>query len=93
MIDETLTISELSDDELYFFAAVGFNEAETKFMNDLGSEMQKHESHDQSTHGSWATDGSYPTEAVVSDSTWEAVHNYTNRGYKYLNVALNGIGS
>jgi hypothetical protein len=50
--------------------------------------VQKHESHDQSTHGNWATDGSYPTEAVVSNSTWEAVHNYTNRGYKYLNVAL-----
>jgi hypothetical protein len=50
--------------------------------------VQKHQSHDQQSHGNWATDGSYPTEAVVSDSTWEAVHNYTNRGYKYLNVAL-----
>ena len=88
MIDETLTISKLSDDELYFFAAVGFDEAKTKFMNDLSSEIQKHQDHDQSSHGNWATDGSYPTEAVVSDGIYEAVYNYTNRGYKYLNFAL-----
>jgi hypothetical protein len=50
--------------------------------------VQKHQQHDQSSHGNWATDGSYPTEAVVSDSIYEAVHNYTNRGYKYLNFAL-----
>ena len=54
----------------------------------LDFNFQKHESHDQSSHGNWATDGSYPTEAVVSDSIYEAVHNYVNRGYKYLNFAL-----
>jgi hypothetical protein len=51
-------------------------------------EFAKHQQHDQSSHGNWATDGSYPTQAVVSDNTYEAVHNYTNRGYKYLNFAL-----
>jgi hypothetical protein len=56
MIDETLTISKLSDDELYFFAATGFDEAKTKFMNDLSSdEIQKHQQHDQQSHGNWAT--------------------------------------
>jgi hypothetical protein len=57
MIDETLTISELSDDELYFFAATGFDEAKTKFMNDLSSKIQKHQDHDQSSHGNWASSG------------------------------------
>jgi hypothetical protein len=58
MIDETLTISKLSDDELYFFAATGFDEAKTKFMNDLSSEIQKHQDHDQQSHGNWAGESS-----------------------------------
>jgi len=50
--------------------------------------IEKHESHDQSTHGNWATDGSYPTEAVVSTEIYEAVWNYTNSGYMTTNNAL-----
>lgn len=48
----------------------------------------KHQSHDQQSHGNWATDGSYPTEAVVSDFIYDAVYSYTNNGFKYTNTAL-----
>jgi hypothetical protein len=50
--------------------------------------LQKHQQHDQSSHGNWATDGSYPTEAVVSTPIYEAVWNYTNSGYMVTNNAL-----
>ena len=50
--------------------------------------VQKHQQHDQSSHGNWATDGSYPTEAVVSTEIYEAVWNYTNSGYMVINDAL-----
>ena len=50
--------------------------------------VQKHQQHDQSSHGNWATDGSYPTEAVVSTPIYEAVWNYTNSGYMTTNNAL-----
>jgi hypothetical protein len=39
--------------------------------------VQKHQQHDQSSHGNWATDGSYPTEAVVSTPIYEAVYSVT----------------
>jgi hypothetical protein len=50
--------------------------------------LQKHQQHDQSSHGNWATDGSYPTEAVVATKIYEAVYNYTNNGYTTINTAL-----
>jgi hypothetical protein len=52
------------------------------------SDVSKHQQHDQSSHGNWATDGSYPTEAVVSTPIYEAVWNYTNSGYMVTNNAL-----
>ena len=54
--------------------------------------VQKHQQHDQSSHGNWATDGSYPTEAVVSTPIYEAVYSYTNNGFKYTNTALRTNG-
>lgn len=50
--------------------------------------VQKHQQHDQQSHGNWATDGSYPTEAVVSTPIYEAVYNYTNNGFATTNTAL-----
>ncbi len=50
--------------------------------------IEKHQQHDQSSHGNWATDGSYPTEAVVSTEIYEAVYNYANRGFKEVNYGL-----
>ena len=50
--------------------------------------VQKHQQHDQSSHGNWATDGSYPTEAVVSTSIYEAVYEYSNNGFKQVNEML-----
>jgi hypothetical protein len=50
--------------------------------------VQKHQSHDQQSHGNWATDGSYPTEAVVSTEIYEAVYGYANNDFKEVNHAL-----
>ena len=50
--------------------------------------IEKHQQHDQSSHGNWATDGSYPTEAVVSTDIYEAVYNYTNYDFKEVNYSL-----
>jgi hypothetical protein len=50
--------------------------------------VQKHQSHDQQSHGNWATDGSYPTEAVVSTEVYEAVYQYANRGFQPVNYSL-----
>lgn len=88
MMNDILVLDELSDDELYFYAASGFSEAKTKFMSDLSSKIQKHGLHDQQSHGNWATDGSYPTEAVVSTEIYEAVYQYANRGFQPVNYSL-----
>jgi hypothetical protein len=50
--------------------------------------VQKHQQHDQQSHGNWATDGSYPTEAVVSTKIYEAVYAYTNNDFKEVNYSL-----
>jgi hypothetical protein len=86
MIDETLTISKLSDDELYFFAATGFDEAKTKFMNDLRSEIQKHQDHDQQSHGNWAT-GNFNEETDYDNAVMEYSERY---GYNLTDRSFTG---
>jgi|GEM_PF-6225026 len=51
-------------------------------------DVSKHQQHDQQSHGNWATDGSYPTEAVVSTEIYEAVYQYANRGFQPVNYSL-----
>jgi hypothetical protein len=71
--------------DFYYFTIVK-NKDPYKFLSDL--EVTKHQDHDQQSHGNWATDGSYPTEAVVSTPIYEAVYAYTNYDFKEVNHAL-----
>ena len=50
--------------------------------------VQKHQSHDQQSHGNWATDGYYPNASVVSTEIYEAVYAYTNNDFKEVNYSL-----
>lgn len=64
---------------------------ENLFLNYLSgsiNNLQKHQQHDQSSHGNWASSGTYPTQDNVSDFMYDSVYSYTNRGYKYLNWTL-----
>jgi hypothetical protein len=57
-MSEVIDLKNLSDDELYFFATNTVEKVIPLFMSSLTS-VQKHQQHDQSSHGSWATGGEY----------------------------------